>query len=193
MTISGWFEVPSAVGNKGDAFHSFNKRGTDKFGARMTQGQAVPDEWKNSISVASGGINGALAKYKSKTGKKAEVKLLEFTLLDFGKWRAEWVAHIGESTGEHHTHVGTCGGIGIGGGKDVKTADPAQHPGISSKIAVDNIKKGKWKPVPIKVKNVKLANCRQYEKAQGGAIEIVNTKDQLQLRQFFYQSNEPIY
>jgi hypothetical protein len=194
--MSGWFQVPKSVPNKADAFHSFNKRRKDGFGGFITQGQTPPEEWKGFINVTKGGINKALSKFKEKMGKPAEVRLLEFTLLDFTNWRCDWTAYIGESSdGKHKTNVGTAGGIGIGGNLKPENIAWDKHPGTNGSINLAaGLKKGNWKPVPIKVKVVKgITDGKQYEKAQGGAIEIVNGSGQLQLRQFFYQSDAEIY
>jgi hypothetical protein len=202
MITTGWYQVPKDVYFHPDAFHSFNKRKHIEkgmyeglsWGGRMFQGQEVPEKFREHICVEPGGINKILADYKLKTGKNAEVKLIEFTLLDFVLWRCEWVAYIGESSsGTHYTHVGTRGGIG-GGKYHPDSTLYNKHPGTSGTIPVQDIQIGGWKYVPIRIREVRSVegHCPN-EQAQPGTIEVVNAKHKLILRQFFVQSNSKIY
>jgi hypothetical protein len=203
ISTSGWYQVPHDLYFPPDAFHSFNKRrhvetGLYKglnWGGRMFQGQEIPKPFEDYVCVAPGGINQVLADYKTRTGKNAEVKLIEFTLLDFGIWRCEWTAYIGESTDSiHYTHVGSRGGIGVGGRCNPDSVAYNKHPGTSGNIPVHDIQLGHWKYVPIRILEVKSAQgyCPN-EKSQPGTVEVVNHKNILQLRQFFVQSNTKIY
>jgi hypothetical protein len=202
MTTTGWYQVPLDVYFRPDAFHSFNKRRHIEKGAyeglswggRMFQGQEIPEKFRDYICVEPGGVNKVLADYQLKTGKNAEVKLIEFTLLDFVLWRCEWVAYIGESTsGIHYTHVGTRGGIG-GGKYHPDSTFFNKHPGTNGTIPVHDIQQGNWKFVPIRIREIRSVegHCPN-EKAQPGALEVVNHKYGLMLRQFFVQSDSRIY
>jgi hypothetical protein len=202
MTTTGWYQVPMDVYFRPDAFHSFNKRRHIEkgiyeglsWGGRMFQGQEIPEKFRDYICVEPGGINKVLEDYKLKTGKNAEVKLIEFTLLDFVLWRCEWVAYIGESTsGTHYTHVGTRGGIG-GGRYHPDSTFFNKHPGTNGTIPVQDIQQGNWKYVPIRIREIRSVegHCPN-EKAQPGALEVVNFKNGLVLRQFFVQSDMRIY
>jgi hypothetical protein len=188
IQVTGQYTVPPTAPGKGDAFHSFTFRNSDKFGGRLFTG-AIPAEFQSSV-YKSNSINDIL-QWLNSYGRKAEVSSIEFEL-NFSTYTVTWRANIGASTDGKAYLYGSSRG-GYGGGKAYSSWKPTDHPAGAGTIGIAALQKGNWKWIPVAVSKVSPSNYRQYEQAQPGTIEIVDKSNKLILRQFFIQSTTGIW
>lgn len=116
ITISGEYNLPPSIPNRGDALHSFNRRKSDKWGGYILTGpndpeKEIPKKFKNYIKFNQGvGINETLKSLKEK-GVNPDIKSLSVNVLSSSK--VQWGAVIGKSKdGTAWVGVTTVGSAG---------------------------------------------------------------------------------